>query len=145
MSSRPVSATTGGSGFMNKFRFGKNKADKPDAQIDLDEAAKKARDAAAAATPAEDNGRKIFTHAQMLEELFAKPLAPAPLSEMPSFASAGGYSSHHLPISADAGRGKPCTADSSVAPLTSWSSRAQRAAVAARLSAQQPRINAREP
>uniref|UniRef100_V5E642 Uncharacterized protein n=2 Tax=Kalmanozyma brasiliensis (strain GHG001) TaxID=1365824 RepID=V5E642_KALBG len=67
-----------GSGFMNKFRFGKNK-DRTDAPIDsLD----KARDAAAAATPT-DETRKVLTHSQMLDELFSKPLAPASLDEMP--------------------------------------------------------------
>ncbi|SJX65915.1 uncharacterized protein SRS1_16468 [Sporisorium reilianum f. sp. reilianum] len=78
--------TGGGSGFMNKFRFGKNKTDKADAQPDsLDEAAKKTRDAAAAASTAEDadDSRKALTHVQMLEELFAKPLAPASFNEMP--------------------------------------------------------------
>lgn len=82
-----VNGNGGGSGFMNKFRFGKNKTDKADAQADsLDDAAKKARDAAVAAansTDDTDGPRKALTHAQMLEELFGKPLAPASLQEMP--------------------------------------------------------------
>lgn len=76
----------GGSGFMNKFRFGKNKTDKADAQADtLDDAAKKARDAAAAAngTNGNDGSSKALSHVQMLEELFGRPLAPASLDEMP--------------------------------------------------------------
>ncbi|CDU22947.1 uncharacterized protein SPSC_01577 [Sporisorium scitamineum] len=76
----------GGSGFMNKFRFGKNKTDKADAQADsLDEAAKKTREASAAAHAADgmDDSRKALTHVQMLEELFGKPLAPASFNEMP--------------------------------------------------------------
>lgn len=76
----------GGSGFMNKFRFGKNKTDKADAQADaLDEAAKKTRDASAAAGSADGNDgpRKALTQSQMLKELFDKPLAPASLKEMP--------------------------------------------------------------
>ena len=75
----------GGSGFMNKFRFGKNKADKTEAQADTpEEAARKARDAAAASTSTDDTEEnKVLSHAQMLEELFGKPLTPASLSEMP--------------------------------------------------------------
>ncbi|TKY87658.1 hypothetical protein EX895_003239 [Sporisorium graminicola] len=76
----------GGSGFMNKFRFGKNKTDKADAQADsFDEAAKKTREAAAAANTADDldGSRKALTHTQMLDELFGKPLAPASSNEMP--------------------------------------------------------------
>ncbi|SNX83705.1 uncharacterized protein MEPE_02412 [Melanopsichium pennsylvanicum] len=77
----------GGSGFMNKFRFGKNKAEKPDANADsLEEANKKARDAAGATTSAEgEESNKVHTHthAQKLEELFGKPINPVSLTEMP--------------------------------------------------------------
>ncbi|KAJ1020181.1 hypothetical protein NDA16_004461 [Ustilago loliicola] len=75
---------TGGSGFLNKFRFGKNK-DKSDANADsLDEAAKKARDAAAnAGNDVVDESNKTQTHSQMLSKLLNKPLQPASLSEMP--------------------------------------------------------------
>ncbi|UTT96985.1 hypothetical protein NDA17_004669 [Ustilago hordei] len=74
----------GGSGFMNKFRFGKNK-DKYEANADSpDDAAKKAKDAASAlATDDANDGNKTLTRAQKLTELFNKPLQPASLSEMP--------------------------------------------------------------
>lgn len=81
-----IGTAGGGSGFMNKFRFGKNKADKADAQAGSpEEGTKKARDAAAAASAADesDGQQKALTHTQMLEELFGRPLMPASLDEMP--------------------------------------------------------------